>query len=73
MKHPEAACNAYQKEFLARCQPADRAYHALMFKVGNIMAHFHLEAEPRPGLEEYMAKHLTPLEITEYKRLMGEG
>lgn len=45
MKHPNPKLQSYQEEFLEKCSPKEREYHARLFRYGNAAYIYHQLAD----------------------------
>lgn len=52
VKHPEEHCNAWQDEFLQKCNPDHRRSHELLFIVDNITNLYHKQAKDFSPIEQ---------------------
>jgi len=44
MKHPDKQIQIKQSDFLSRCSPSEKDYHATIFRIGNAACTYHLLA-----------------------------
>ncbi len=54
MRHPDEDCNIAQAQYLSRCNPNDRRFFELSFKIGNATFIYHQRAkEFKPSAQDW--------------------
>lgn len=73
MKHPDEKCNLNQAEFLEKCPPELKEFHARLFRIGNATFCYHQLASNSEPTEEYYFEWLEGLPKNIRKDMKAKG